>query len=85
MEILSDSLLYKLDYVNDKDILGVLWRYTDKFDKYTPLKFTHWLNGHNIDITSVEPQRKVLKRNSNFTKERRRCVSILDSKYFSRA
>jgi hypothetical protein len=85
MEPLSDSLLYKLDYVHDKDILGVIWRYTEKFDKYTSLRFTHWLNGHNIDITLDEPQRKVLKRNGDSTKERRRHVNMLDNKYFGRA
>lgn len=85
MEPLSDSLLYKLDYIYDKEILGVVWRYTNKFDKYTSLRFSHWLNKHNIDIALDEPQRKVVKTNGDATKLRRRHVNMLDSKYFGKA
>jgi hypothetical protein len=42
-EYLFDSH-YKLISVYDKDILSVIWKFTHKFDKKTPLAFTASLN-----------------------------------------
>lgn len=64
-EYLSDSR-YQLISVYDKDILSIIWKYSHKFDKKTPLGFSQWLNSQNVDLTLTKPERKTIK-----TKEKR--------------
>lgn len=75
---------YKLDYVYDKEILGVIWAFTKKFDKTTPLAFSKWLNKQNVDFLSVELERKFVKENTGNEKLRRRHLNVLDNGYYGK-
>ncbi|KAL4208537.1 hypothetical protein AB4K20DRAFT_1970188 [Rhizopus microsporus] len=55
----SPDSQYKLNYVYDKEILGVVWTLTSKFDKTIPLAFSQWLNKQKVDFLSDEPERKI--------------------------
>lgn len=81
----SPDSLFKLNYVYDKEILGIVWTFTKKFDKTTPLAFTHWLNKQNVDFLSDEPERKVVKGNTENKKIRRRHLNVLDNGYYGKA
>lgn len=81
--ILPDSP-YKLDYVYDKEILGVVWAFTKKFDKTISLAFSKWLNKQNIDFLSEESERKLIKGDTD-KKIRRRHLNILNSVYYGKA
>ncbi|KAI9365300.1 hypothetical protein BD770DRAFT_406534 [Pilaira anomala] len=48
---------YMLDYVCDKEILGVDWAFTKKLDKTTSLAFSKWLNKQNVDFLSERKYR----------------------------
>ncbi|ORE12282.1 hypothetical protein BCV71DRAFT_240267, partial [Rhizopus microsporus] len=67
----SPDSQYKLNYVYDKEILGVVWTLTSKFDKTIPLAFSQWLNKQKVDFLSDEPERKisdsVAKNGESFT------------------
>ncbi|KAG1453956.1 hypothetical protein G6F46_004267 [Rhizopus delemar] len=78
----SPDSLYKLNYVYDKEILGIVWTFTKKFDKTTPLAFTQWLNRQNVDFLSNEPERKTVKGNTESKKIRRRHLNVLDNSYY---
>jgi hypothetical protein len=77
--------LYKSEYVCDKEILGVIWAFTEKFDKTTSLAFTKWLNKQNVDLLSDDPEPKVFKRNTGNEEMRRRCLNVLNSAYYGKA
>ncbi|KAG2234684.1 hypothetical protein INT48_005836 [Thamnidium elegans] len=77
----SSNSPYKLSYVYDKEILGAVWTFTKKFDKTTSLAFTQWLNKQNLDFLSDEPERKVVKGNTENKKLRRRHLNLLDNGY----
>lgn len=80
-EHFPDSL-FKLNYVYDKDILGVVWNYTERFNKFTALGFSQWLNKQNIDFLNQEPTRKVITTpESQQKKVRVRRLSVLASKF----
>ncbi|KAI8876385.1 hypothetical protein K501DRAFT_338113, partial [Backusella circina FSU 941] len=80
---LSPDSPYKLDYVYSKEILGVIWVFTEKFDKTTSLAFSKWLNKQNVDFLSVEPERKVVKGSTGNEKIRRRYLNVLNSTYYA--
>ncbi|KAI8973629.1 hypothetical protein BDF20DRAFT_1002557 [Mycotypha africana] len=80
-----DSPLYKLQFVDDKEILGIVWTFTTKFDRYTLLAFTQWLNKQNVDLLTDEPERKIVKRSSEKVRLRMRALSVLDSRYYGKA
>ncbi|KAI8636626.1 hypothetical protein BD408DRAFT_486790 [Parasitella parasitica] len=75
----SSNSPYKLNNVYDKEILGVVWTFTKKFDKTTSLALTQWLNKQNVDFLSDEPERKVVKGNTKNKKLRRRHLNVLDN------
>ena len=52
---------FRLTKVSDKTVLGILWKYTERFNKTTALGFNQWLEKQIIDFLLEEPQRKVLK------------------------
>ncbi|KAG1452563.1 hypothetical protein G6F46_012375 [Rhizopus delemar] len=73
---------FKLTNVSDKTVLGVLWKYTERFNKTTALGFNQWLKKQNIDFLIQEPERKVLKIQGSETKKLRiRILSVLDSQF----
>ncbi|KAI9356064.1 hypothetical protein BD770DRAFT_420412 [Pilaira anomala] len=78
----SPDSSYKLDYVYDKEILGVVWVSTKKFDKTTALAFSKWLNKQNIDFLLEEPERKLVKGDTD-KKIRRRHLNVLNSVYYA--
>lgn len=47
--------LYSLKTVSTKEIFGVIWKYTDRFDDKTLLSFNKWCNKNKVDFLSVEP------------------------------
>ncbi|OBZ80615.1 hypothetical protein A0J61_11336 [Choanephora cucurbitarum] len=68
---------FKLTNVPDKTVLGVLWKYTERFNKTTALGFNQWLKKQNIDFLIQEPERK----RSETEKLRIRVLSVLDSQF----
>ncbi|KAG0756018.1 hypothetical protein G6F16_003063 [Rhizopus arrhizus] len=62
-----------------KEIFGVVWKYTNKFDEKSLLSFTTWCNKHKLDFLSVEPECKALKGQNQ--KIRFRHLNVLDEKY----
>lgn len=79
-EYLFDSR-YKLISVRDKDILSVIWKFTHKFDKKTPLGFSQWLNKNNVDLTSTEPERKITKTSTEIRARSRQLNVLHDISY----
>ncbi|KAG1061808.1 hypothetical protein G6F41_011968 [Rhizopus arrhizus] len=79
-EYIFDSR-YKLVSVSDKDILSTIWKFTYKFDKKTPLGFSQWLSKQNIDLTSVEPERKISKTGKEI-RARSRQLNVLDDTHY---
>ncbi|EIE90582.1 hypothetical protein RO3G_15293 [Rhizopus delemar RA 99-880] len=78
----TDSL-FKLTSVSDKTVLGVLWKYTERFNKTTALGFNQWLRKQNIDFLNQDPERKVLKsQESETVKIRARILSVLDNQFY---
>lgn len=71
--------LYTLKKVSMKEIFGVVWKYTNKFDEKSLLSFTTWCNKHKLDFLSVEPECKALKGQNQ--KIRFRHLNVLDEKY----
>ncbi|KAG1135147.1 hypothetical protein G6F37_013078 [Rhizopus arrhizus] len=67
--------------VSDKDILSTIWKFTYKFDKKTPLGFSQWLSKQNIDLTSVEPERKISKTGKEI-RARSRQLNVLDDTHY---
>lgn len=73
---------FKLTNVSDQKVLGVLWKYTERFNKTIVLGFNQWLKKQNIDFLIQEPERKVLTiRGSETEKLRIRILSVLDSQF----
>ncbi|KAI8375566.1 hypothetical protein BD560DRAFT_72247 [Blakeslea trispora] len=73
---------FKLTNVSDKTVLGVLWKYTERFNKTTALGFNQWLKKQNIDFLIEEPELKVLKLPGSETEKLRiRVLSVLDSQF----
>lgn len=80
----TDSL-FKLTSVSDKTVLGVLWKYTERFNKTTALGFNQWLRKQNIDFLNQDPERKVLKsQGSETVKIRVRTLSVLDNQFYGK-
>ncbi|KAI8094473.1 hypothetical protein BDF21DRAFT_476380, partial [Thamnidium elegans] len=73
---------FKLTNVSDKTVLGVLCKYTERFNKTTALGFNQWLKKQSIDFLIQKPVRKVLKiQGSETEKLRIRILSVLDSQF----
>ncbi|KAI8982322.1 hypothetical protein BDF20DRAFT_866255 [Mycotypha africana] len=73
---------YKLATVYDKDIMSVIWKFSHKSDSKTPLAFSQWLNAQKVDLTSTEPERKIVKTDKKVLKLRSRQLSTLDHVYY---
>lgn len=77
----TDSL-FKLASVSDKTVLGVLWKYTERFNKTTALRLNQWLRKQNIEFLNQDPERKVLKsQESETVKIRVRALSVLYNQF----
>lgn len=77
----ADSL-FKLTSVSDKTVLGILWKYTERFNKTTALRFNQWLRKQNIEFLNQNPERKVLKsQESETVKIRVRTLSVLYNQF----
>ncbi|KAI9269647.1 hypothetical protein EDC94DRAFT_581775 [Helicostylum pulchrum] len=55
--------VYEQRDVTMKDILSLLWKYTDKFDGKTINSFTSWCSKSKFPFMQVESSRKSLKNN----------------------